>query len=256
MRRGPAATYPAPVLNRLRQQKQSRRAILVERASGPIAWLGELDQASLRVLRTRAHGPVLLNVMKGLGFAGEFGAVWVSTGAAGALLDAPRRQRWAAAALVAPAAIVVNFTVKRTVGRSRPLITEHPPLAKAPTNLSFPSTHATSSLAAAGALSRVEPRAAVPLHLLAAAICIGRPYLGMHYPSDVIAGAAFGAVLGRLVPLPAAKSAHEAWAGDGSSSSESQIPPDAVLPPRGPTAFVPAAATGNGSQAQAPPAAS
>jgi membrane-associated phospholipid phosphatase len=86
------------------------------------------------------------------------------------------------------------------VGRERPLIEEHPPLARAPTKLSFPSAHATSSVAGAIALGRVEPRVRPALFALAAAICVGRPYLGMHYPSDVLAGAALGAVLGSLVP--------------------------------------------------------
>ena len=58
-----------------------------------------------------------------------------------------------------PAAVGVNFVAKLAVGRQRPLIEEHPPLARAPTKLSFPSAHATSSVAAATALGRVEPRA-------------------------------------------------------------------------------------------------
>jgi membrane-associated phospholipid phosphatase len=37
--------------------------------------------------------------------------------------------------------------------------------------------------------------------LVAAAISLGRPYLGMHYPSDVLAGAFLGVVLGLIVPL-------------------------------------------------------
>ena len=86
------------------------------------------------------------------------------------------------------------------VGRARPLIEDHPALARAPTKLSFPSAHATSSVAAATALGRVEPRARPALFTLAAAICVGRPYLGMHYPSDVLAGAVLGFGLGMAVP--------------------------------------------------------
>ena len=93
-----------------------------------------------------------------------------------------------------------QLRVKLAVGRQRPLIEEHPPLARAPTKLSFPSAHATSSVAAATALGRVEPRARPYLFALAAAICVGRPYLGMHYPSDVLGGAALGFCLGSLVP--------------------------------------------------------
>ena len=37
--------------------------------------------------------------------------------------------------------------------------------------------------------------------VLALALSLGRPYLGMHYPSDVLAGAVLGIVLGLIVPL-------------------------------------------------------
>jgi len=147
--------------------------------------------------------------MKGLGMIGEFGAVWIALGAAGAIADPPRRRRWTIAAAVAPTAIGFNYAVKLAIGRERPLIKGHPPLGRAPSKLSFPSAHATSSLAAATALGRVEPRARVPLYALAAAICASRPYLGMHYPSDVLAGAALGLVLGALVPGLSERDAEE-----------------------------------------------
>ncbi len=101
--------------------------------------------------------------MKLFGTIGEYAAVWAAIGAAGALADPERRRRWGAAALVGPAAVNVNYAVKLAVGRQRPLIEGHPALAKAPSKLSFPSAHATSSLAAAIALGRVEPRARLPL---------------------------------------------------------------------------------------------
>ena len=138
--------------------------------------------------------------MRMLGLIGEYGAVWAAIGGAGALADPQRRSRWAIAAIAGPAAINVNYAVKLAVGRERPLIEGHPPLAKAPSKLSFPSAHATSSLAAATAIGRVEPRTRLPLFALAGAICLSRPYLGMHYPSDVLAGAALGTFLGALVP--------------------------------------------------------
>jgi len=172
------------------------------RAATPLAALGALDQALLRLLRTRGHAPPVEAAMKVLGYAGEYGAVWMAIGACAAAADPPRRSRWLAGALVAPAAIVANFGIKKAVGRERPVITEHPALARAPTKLSFPSAHATSSVAAVTALARIEPGARRPLAILALGICIGRPYLGMHYPSDVAAGAALGALLGKLAPLP------------------------------------------------------
>jgi membrane-associated phospholipid phosphatase len=160
--------------------------------------LGRADQAVLRFLRTRGHFEPLETAMKAFGFAGEFAAVWAAIGAVGAAVDGRRRERWLAAAATGPAAVGVNFLVKVATGRRRPLIEDHPPLARAPTKLSFPSAHATSSVAGATALSRVEPRLRPAVFTLAAAICVGRPYLGMHYPSDVVAGVVLGALIGSL----------------------------------------------------------
>jgi membrane-associated phospholipid phosphatase len=177
------------------------RSLFARRQRHPVlAALGDADQAVLRFLRTRGHQEPAETVMKALGVSGELASIWVAIGAAGASIDERRRGQWLTAAATGPVAIVINYAAKRTIGRQRPLIEEHPPLAKAPTKLSFPSTHSTSSVAAATALGRVEPRARPYLFTLAAAICVGRPYLGMHYPSDVLGGAALGFTLGMLVP--------------------------------------------------------
>ena len=130
------------------------------------------------------------------------GSGWAALGLTGAVARPDRRRPFLAAAAVAPLAVLANYAVKLTIGRERPLVEDHPPLARAPSKLSFPSAHSTSSVAGAVALGRVAPSARPALYVLAAAVCIGRPYLGMHYPSDVLAGAALGYAIGRLAPLP------------------------------------------------------
>jgi membrane-associated phospholipid phosphatase len=165
-----------------------------------LAALGRADQSALRFLRTRGHSEPIESTMKALGLAGEFAAAWSVIGVIAASIDERRRAQWLAAAATGPVAVGVNFLVKVIMARERPLIEEHPPLARAPTKLSFPSAHATSSVAAATALGRVERRAQPALFVLATAICVGRPYLGMHYPSDVLAGTVLGSVLGRAIP--------------------------------------------------------
>jgi membrane-associated phospholipid phosphatase len=173
--------------------------------------LARLDRRLLRGMRTRLHQPPAERAAKALGMAGEWGAVWVAIGLAGAAVDPTRRERWLRAAAVAPAAVGLNFGVKVAVRRRRPRLRRLPPLASATSELSFPSAHATSSVAAATALGRVSPGARPPLYGLAAAICLTRPYLGMHYPSDVAGGAALGALLGAL------------WPGLGSRGSEDRL---------------------------------
>ncbi|MGB2851954.1 MAG: phosphatase PAP2 family protein, partial [Solirubrobacterales bacterium] len=66
----------------------------------------------------------------------------------------------------------------------------------------FPSAHATSSMAAAAAMGLIAPGSGPALTALAVAICLGRPFLGMHYPSDVAAGMLLGRAIGRCWPLP------------------------------------------------------
>jgi membrane-associated phospholipid phosphatase len=151
-------------------------------------------------MRTRGHSPLLEATMRGLATAGEWGIAWATIGLAGAAADPSRRSRWLRGAAIGPAAVGVNYAIKLAVRRPRPRLRRLPPLGRAPSSLSFPSAHATSSLAAATAYGRVEPRTRLPLYALAAAISATRPYLGMHYPSDVLGGAAVGIAIGALVP--------------------------------------------------------
>jgi undecaprenyl-diphosphatase len=117
-----------------------------------------------------------------------------------AVLDSSNREAWLICAALGPIAIALNYVVKLIVKRPRPVLEGLPPLGGAPSSLSFPSAHATSGFAVATAMSRVEPLGALAF-LLALALALGRPYLGMHYPSDVLAGAVLGVLLGLIVPL-------------------------------------------------------
>jgi undecaprenyl-diphosphatase len=84
------------------------------------------------------------------------------------------------------------------VRRRRPDLDGLPPLTPVVTRLSFPSAHATTSYAAARAYRRLAP--AWVLYLAAGAFAVSRPYLGVHYPSDVLAGAALGTATEGLWP--------------------------------------------------------
>jgi membrane-associated phospholipid phosphatase len=162
--------------------------------------VARLDSRLLYVMRTRFHGPRAEAVAKGLGRIGEYGAVWLVIGIVLAFADPEDGEDWIVAGILGPVAIGLNYLVKLIVRRPRPVLEGLPPLGGAPSALSFPSAHATSSFACATAMTRIAPEAAI-LFVLAAAIAACRPYLGMHYPSDVIAGAVLGTGLGLLAPL-------------------------------------------------------
>jgi undecaprenyl-diphosphatase len=158
------------------------------------------DLRLLRAMRTHGHTPGVESAAIALGKAGNNGAVWVVIGLALALVDPGRRESWLICAALAPIAIGLNYGVKLLVRRPRPVLEGLPPLGGAPSSLSFPSAHATASLAVATAMCRVDPATSAAF-LVAIALSLGRPYLGMHYPSDVLAGAVLGVILGLVVPL-------------------------------------------------------
>ena len=158
------------------------------------------DLRVLRAMRTRLHTPRLEEAMRLLGKTGNNGAVWLGVNLVLAIADPGNRESWLICAALGPLAIGVNYAVKLLVRRPRPVLEGLPPLGGAPSSLSFPSAHATSSFAVATAMTRVDALGALAF-VLALALALGRPYLGMHYPSDVLVGAGLGVLLGLLVPL-------------------------------------------------------
>ena len=163
--------------------------------------MGDLDLKILRAMRTRGHAPAIERAARLLGKGGNNGTGWFLANAALAVADKPRRCAWATCAALGPVAIGLNYGIKLVVKRPRPALKGLPPLGGAPSSLSFPSAHSTSSFAVALAMTRVDPRAKVAF-IPAVAMAAGRPYLGMHYPSDVVVGVLLGLALGATVPLP------------------------------------------------------
>jgi undecaprenyl-diphosphatase len=162
--------------------------------------MASADLKLLHAMRTRGHTPGIEAAARALGKAGNNGAIWFGLGVALAIVDSSNREAWLICAVLAPIAIALNYVIKLIVKRPRPVLEGLPPLGGAPSSLSFPSAHATSSFAVATAMTRVDSLGALAF-VLAFALSLGRPYLGMHYPSDVLAGAVLGVALGLIVPL-------------------------------------------------------
>lgn len=153
-----------------------------------------LDEQLLRLARTCGHSPGAELAVARFSRLGEHAAIWLAIGLAGQALDPARREGWRRAAVTVGGAYVANTAIKLAVRRRRPNLPDLPPLTGTPTGLGFPSAHSSTSFAGALAYSRVGLPAA-PLYGLASSLALSRLYLGVHYPSDVLAGAALGTVI-------------------------------------------------------------
>jgi membrane-associated phospholipid phosphatase len=175
----------------------ARRTLRARLAAGPVGRaIGRLDLAIYRRARTHGHDPAIERPIRAYSRTGEHAALWLVVGAAGMALDPQRRARWRRGMFGIATAYALNTALKMVAQRARPVLDDLPQLIATPTQLSFPSAHASSSFAAARAYSGLLP--AAPLYAAAGVMAGSRVYLGVHYPSDIVAGAALGTVVGGL----------------------------------------------------------
>ena len=157
-----------------------------------------MDRALLRALRTRGHAPAVERAVLAFTRSGEHGLFWLVGCAAGAALDRSRRPLYLRGIRVVVGAYLTNIAMKYAVRRKRPVLEGLPALSSTVTSLSYPSAHSTTSFAAARVLSSELP--AAPLYACAGAMALSRIYVGVHYPTDIAAGAALGTAMTELIP--------------------------------------------------------
>ena len=102
----------------------------------------------------------------------------------------------------------LSLLLRQWIGRDRPpLVYPDPrPLVGVPHSGAFPSGHAATAFAAATVIAWADRRLAVPAYVLAVLVAWSRVYVGVHWPLDVIGGAALGTLVAiallRLLEAP------------------------------------------------------
>lgn len=156
------------------------------------------DAAVLLFVQDHVRCAFLDLLMKAASFLGDGGLLWLAIAAV--LLLRPRTRRDALDMVLCMALpwLLTEGLVKNLVCRPRPYLALEglAPIVEPLRSCSFPSGHACSAFAAATALALAfRGRGGGLAFLPAVLIAVSRVYVGVHYPTDVLAGAALGALL-------------------------------------------------------------
>ena len=143
----------------------------------------------------------LTPVMRVLSLLGDKGAFWIALSLILLVFRRTRRLGVCCVVSMALTFLVVNCAIKPLIARTRPydLFSEIQILTHTERDFSFPSGHSANSFAVAWILYRMAPKKyGIPAVVLAALIAFSRLYVGVHYPTDVLAGTAIAIALAEL----------------------------------------------------------
>lgn len=150
-----------------------------------------LDGEILLQIQQHLRTDMLTPFMKIVTFLGNGGWFWILCAVVLLAVPKTRKTGYAAVLSLIFGVIVTNLLLKNIVARPRPFaeIEALIPLIAKPTDFSFPSGHTTASFAVALVMLRMLPKKiGIPAVVLAALVAFSRLYLGVHYPTDVLAG--------------------------------------------------------------------
>lgn len=160
-----------------------------------LQFLLELDGKILLFIQEFLRFEWLTNVMRFITSLGDGGVIWIVLAAILLCMKRYRKTGTAMAVALLIGYLVTNLILKNLVMRVRPYdaIAGLQALIGPLGDSSFPSGHTTSSIAAGFVMLKGTPRyIGIPAFVLAVLIALSRLYLGVHYPTDVLAGALIG----------------------------------------------------------------
>ncbi|HHV13466.1 MAG TPA: phosphatase PAP2 family protein [Clostridiales bacterium] len=159
----------------------------------------QLDQNILYWIQENLRNPFLTPIFIFITRLGDGAFIWLVT--AFILIGVKKYRKTGVTVILSliVSTILVNELLKNIFCRVRPFnaIPGLDALIPEPGSYSFPSGHTTTSFAAATVIMLCLPRRyGIIGYFLAACIGFSRMYLGVHYPSDVLAGTILGILIG------------------------------------------------------------
>ena len=168
-------------------------------ALGPtVECFDEWADGQLERLRGHAAADCVFSTASALG---DFSAIWHFANLARATTSPGRRRQVPVlAVLIAAESLIVNQGIKRLFNRTRPTESgDHRYVLRRPATSSFPSGHASAAAFVATVLTEWDGKRSLPVWWsLAGIVATSRAYVRIHHASDVVAGFAVGAILGRF----------------------------------------------------------
>lgn len=151
-------------------------------------------------IQANLRSPLGDALMAAISALGNGGVLWLCLGVLLLFLKQSRKLGGAVLLSLGLEILCCNFLLKPMVARPRPCDVNRAVqlLIPRPEDFSFPSGHTGASFAAASGLFFSRSRLWIPALVLALLIAFSRLYLYVHYPTDVLAGAALGIVTGWL----------------------------------------------------------
>lgn len=166
-------------------------------ASAMLSFIAHRDQRLMRRIN-RWPAPRWIRLWMIAATRGGDGWLWYAMGAVILAFGGESRfQAVLAAALAVGVGVALFLRVKKMTGRRRPCEFEPHCWARLlpPDQFSFPSGHTITAFAVAISFSLFYPGLMVGLLFCAVSVALSRILLGMHFLSDVVAGAAIGTTL-------------------------------------------------------------
>jgi len=179
----------------------------------PLAALDAFDRRLFDRL-TRQERRLVDRNLKRLSNSANRSLLWLAIAGIVAIVGGRRERRAALRGVVSIAitSTLVNLPLKYLARRDRPPTRrgDRPLPVSMPGSFSFPSGHSASAFAFTTGVALEEPRLLMPILPLAAAVAYSRVHLRVHYPFDVLAGAAIGTGMG-LASGPVMRVARQWW---------------------------------------------
>ena len=168
-----------------------------------LVWIQQVDESIICWIQEHFTHSALDSAMIWISRAGDKGILWIFLGVL-FLFFGLRKKEWMKRGIsllfcLATTALVCNLILKPWVARIRPYEVLHfsilvPPLS----DYSFPSGHTSASFAAATAIYAMHHKWGIAAYVFAGLMGCSRLYLGVHFPTDVLAGAVIGTLLARV----------------------------------------------------------